>query len=87
MFKAFANIIFSPMHWMWDNIINVSIYGVKVWQITVLMVCFSLFFRIFIIPTIGGTNFSIHTPKSSASVGSVAKSSRYIKSNMKEDKL
>lgn len=86
MFRYFANIIFSPMHWIWDNIINRPIYGVRIWQIAFVMICISLFYRIFIIPTIGGQNFSIHTPGGTSTSGAaykVGRSYRMYKSEQK----
>lgn len=62
MYKYFANIIFSPMHWIWTNIINRPIYGVKVWQIAFVLALVSLFYRVIVFPILSGSHFSISMP-------------------------
>ena len=69
MFQYYAYLLFAPMHWVWDNILNKDIYGITLWQVAVMFICISVFFRMFIIPTIGGQKFSASMPYTRSSVG------------------
>lgn len=73
MFSWFFNCIYSVIHYLWDNIINRSVYGVKIWQICFLVMLLSLFMRVVVMPTLGGYTYSPNVPTNKANMSAFHK--------------
>lgn len=57
MWQYIINIVFYPFTWLWNNVMNVSIYGVKPVQIFALIAFGMALYRFIIIPF--STQFSV----------------------------
>lgn len=52
MWLYLFNIIISPFVWLWNNVINMPIYGVTVFSVFLVLAITSACFRFFIFPYI-----------------------------------
>lgn len=84
--------IYTALHWVWDfvrgnitlddgTIVDTTIYGVSIFQVGVIFILVTLFFRAFVIPTIGGQGFHAGLWSSHSNLSKAVNSSKSAAKN------